>query len=87
MSKVIIEYTARFLKSLKKLEKDLQEEVYEKIDLFEENENHEMLKFHKLNGKLKDKYSFSINYKYRVILYKNKNVFTFLDIGDHDLYK
>lgn len=87
MSKIIIEYTARFLKSLKKLEKDLQEEAYSKIDLFEENENHEILKLHKLKGKLGDKHSFSINYKYRVILYKNKNVFTFLDIGDHDLYK
>ena len=72
MSKIIIEYTARFLKSLKKLEKDLQEEVYSKINLFEENENHEILKLHKLKGILSDKYSFSINYKYRVILYKNK---------------
>ena len=87
MSKIIIEYTARFLKSLKKLETDLQEETYSKIDLFEENENHIILKLHKLKGKLSDKYSFSINYKYRVILYRDKNVFTFLDIGDHDLYK
>ena len=86
MSKIILEYTERFLKTLKKLDKKDQEEVILRVELFENIENHKILKLHKLKGKLKDKYSFSVNYYVRIILVKNKNVWTLLDIGDHDIY-
>ena len=81
-------YKPTFIKNLNKLEKNLQEEVLEKIELFRNKENHILLKVHKLHGAMKNYYSFYINYKIRIIFewVKNDEV-NFLSIGDHDLYK
>lgn len=81
-------YTPTFLKEFKKIEQALQEEAYEKIDLFKENIQHPFLKTHKLKGKLKNRYSFSINYKTRIVFqHLSKRKVVFLAIGDHDVYK
>ena len=67
---------------------DLQEEVKEKVSLFKENPDHPFLKTHKLKGKLKDRYSFSVNYAYRIVFqYLSKDEAVLLCIGDHDVYK
>ncbi len=85
---VKVAYTPTFLKEFKKLEKDLQNEAIEKIELFEEGVQHPFLKTHKLKGKLKDRYSFSVNYKTRIVFqYLSKKDVIFLAIGDHDVYK
>jgi len=77
-----------FFRHYNKLPKSLQEEVKEKIGLFRENPKHPFLKTHKLKGHLKDAFSFSVNYKYRVVFYfKTKNVAVFLGVGDHDVYR
>lgn len=85
-----IKFYPRFIKQLKQLNKlplDLQEEVLIKIDLFIENSRHPSLKNHKLQGRLRDFYSFSVNYSYR-ILYKIKdNKVVLAEIGTHDLYR
>ncbi len=88
-NKIEIIYTPKFFRSLKKLEKKLQMEVFEKIDLFSCAGNHKLLKVHKLEGVLKHCYSFSVNYKYRIVFQYdgcNKNLVFFLNIGDHDIY-
>ena len=83
-----VSYTPSFIKQYKKLPLDLQEEVKEKISLFKENPEHPFLKTHKLNGKLKDRFSFSVNYAYRIIFqYLSKDEAVLLCIGDHDVYK
>ena len=71
------------------LEKDLQNEVYEKIELFKNKGNHAQLKVHKLKGELKNKYSFSVNYKIRIVFeyILSKTEVALLSIGDHDVYK
>ncbi len=51
----------------KKLEKDLQDEIIEKIALFRNIKNHKHLKVHKLGGNMKGRYSFYVNYKIRVV--------------------
>lgn len=72
----------------RKLELALQEEAVEKIELFEKKPNHVQLKAHKLKGKLKNRYSFSVNYQTRIIYAPlSKSEVTFLAIGDHDVYK
>ncbi len=83
-----IAYTPQFVRMFRKLESALQEEAIEKIELFEKNPNHLQLKAHKLKGKLKNRYSFSVNYQTRIIYIPlSKTEVAFLAIGDHDVYK
>ena len=83
-----ISFKPTFVKQMNKLEKELVEEVFEKIELFKNEKNHKLLKVHKLHGKLSEHFSFSVNYKFRIVFkYERKSQVVFLDIGDHDIYK
>jgi mRNA-degrading endonuclease YafQ of YafQ-DinJ toxin-antitoxin module len=82
-----IGYSSSFIKLFNSLDKDLAEEVYEKINLLKDRKNHRMLKVHKLHGKLKGKFSFSVNYKIRIIFeFVEKNQIIMHEIGHHDIY-
>jgi addiction module RelE/StbE family toxin len=83
-----IAYTPQFLRQFKKLEPALRDEAIEKIIQFEADPQHPHLKAHKLKGRLKNRYSFSVNYQTRIIyqLLSSTEV-AFLAIGDHDVYK
>ena len=77
-----------FIRKLKSLEAALQDEIMEKIELFKDEKNHKQLKVHKLQGVLSGRYSFSVNYKTRIVfLYISKNEVVLLAVGDHDVYK
>lgn len=77
-----------FIKRFNVFEKDLQSEVLEKIELFKDVKNHKQLQVHKLHGQMKDRYSFSVNYKFRIVFrYISKKGVVLLAIGDHDIYK
>lgn len=81
-------YLPTFIRLFKKLPIGLQEEAKEKIDLFKSDPLHPFLKSHKLKGALKGKYSFSVNYSYRIVFrYLSKKEIVLLCIGDHDVYK
>ena len=83
-----ISYKPSFLRDFKRLPKDLQEEAKERIDLFRDTKNHKKLKVHKLKGKLKEYYSFSVNYSHRIVItYETKQKIIFMAIGDPDVYK
>ncbi|MDP3726270.1 MAG: type II toxin-antitoxin system mRNA interferase toxin, RelE/StbE family [bacterium] len=80
-------YLSSFLRKFKTLDSDLQEEVLEKIELFKDKNNHKQLKIHKLHGPLSGRYSFSVNYKTRIVfLYVSKKEVALLAIGDHAVY-
>lgn len=85
-----IRYSPTFLRALKKMPPALIEEVKEKIQLFKDEDNYQTLKVHKLGGRLKGQYSFSVNYQIRIVFYyiskKNKRVLL-TAIGDHAVYK
>ena len=82
-----ISFKPTFVKQMNKLKKELVEEVFEKIELFKNEKNHKLLKVHKLHGKLSEHFSFSVNYKFRIVFkYERKSQVVFLDIGDHDIY-
>lgn len=88
MPEVIVGYASEFLRQFKKLEPDLQEEVLEKIDYFKNSDKHLLLKVHKLHGPFSGCYSFSVNYKVRIVFtYNVKRHALLLAIGDHDIYK
>lgn len=81
-------YAPGFVRQYKKLESALQEEVLEKIKLFQDENNHQSLKMHKLHGVFKDCYSFSVNYKIRVVFeYLSKKEVALFAVGDHEIYK
>ena len=83
-----IVYTPGFLRQYKKLEDDLKEEVKEEIQLFAKDTKKKSLKTHRLKDKLKKYWSFSVNYKYRIVCeYDSKSVVALLSVGDHDVYK
>ncbi len=81
-------YPQSFLRKFRKLELDLQDIAFEKINLFKDRKNHKTLEVHKLHGRLSDQFGFSITRKYRIAFrYVSKNEVLFLDIGDHDIYR
>lgn len=81
-------YKPTFVRTIKKLPKRLQSEVFEKIKLFESEPNSPALKIHILHEKFKGLYAFSVSYEYRIIFeYSGKNKIILLDFGDHDIYK
>lgn len=83
-----IGYKAAFLRQLKKLPASLQEEANECISLFRQDPKHSSLRVHKLKGPLKGRWSFSVNYEYRIVfVYQQKNTAILLAVGDHDVYQ
>ena len=83
-----IEYSRRFLKSLKKLSIKIVNQAQEKEKIFRENPFNLILKTHKLTGREKEAWAFWINYTYRIkFLFLNDEEVLFLDIGTHEIYK
>lgn len=81
-------YKPTFIRQYKKLSSALQLEVKEKTELFRKDPKHSFLKTHKLKGKLKGFWSFSVNYEYRIVFqYESKNGVALLAVGTHDIYK
>jgi len=80
-------YTARFLRSLKKCDPGVQEDVTRAVALFEKGESDETLKLHKLHGKFRAYHAFSANFSYRVIVKIEKGATYFVDVGAHDIYR
>lgn len=83
-----ISYKATFVRQYNKLDENLQEEILEKIELFKNRDNHNLLKVHKLHGRFRENYSFYVNYKIRIIfIWESDEEAILLVIGDHDIYK
>lgn len=85
-----VAYTPTFLRMLKVLPSDLQEEAIEKIESFHDPKNHRQLKVHQLKGRLAGKYSFSINYQTRIVFQfakTGKQTAILLAIGNHEVYR
>lgn len=84
-----IQYAPNFIRMYKGLDSRLKDEIKDKINLFKNSKNHDILKVHKLNGNLKKSYSFSVNYQIRIVFeYENKNTVNLLYVGGHDeLYR
>lgn len=82
---IAVQYAPTFVRMYKRLDNNLKEEIKEKIIFFQNLANHEKLKVHKLKGGLENTYSFSVNYKIRIVFeYEQKNIANFLYVGSHD---
>lgn len=85
--KAKIYYKNIFLKKLKKLPVSIQQKAFEKEKIFKKDYFAPQLKTHKLHGRFKNFYAFSVDFEYRIIFDfdKNKNI-RFYSIGKHDIY-
>ena len=83
-----IYYSSKFAREYKKLPIKIKKTAENKEIIFRHNPFDSRLKTHRLTGKLKDFWSFSIDYKYRVVfeIIDEKTVW-FLDVGTHDIYR
>lgn len=83
-----VKFSPSFIRTYKHLPKKLQQEIKEKITLFESDPKHPFLRTHTLKGALEGRWSFSVNYKYRIVfLYQSHETAVLLIVGDHDVYK
>lgn len=84
---LIVSFKASFLRKMNRIDEDLCVEATEKIEFLKDIRNHRLLKVHKLHGPLAGAYSFSVNYKTRIVFeYVSKTEVALLSIGDHDVY-
>lgn len=68
-------YHPRFERAYKKLSAELKSKAEIKEKLFRDNPFHPSLDTHKLHGKLKNQWSFSIDKKYRILFeFENSDV-------------
>lgn len=59
-----------------------------KEKLFRANPFNPILDTHRLHGRLRDFWAFSINSRYRIVFeFESKNLVYFLLIGDHSIYE
>ena len=84
----IIRYSSKFERSYKKLPLEEKLIAEEREQVFRKDSFDSKLKTHKLKGKLRNRWSFSLTYSQRVLFsfYKDDEII-FYDIGDHRIYQ
>lgn len=83
-----IRYSRKFEKQFKKLPKHIKEAFLEIEETFRLNPFNSKLKTHKLHGKLREFFAFSVTHDYRVIFsFDGDKIVIFLIIGTHSIYK
>lgn len=86
-----ITFSSSFRRAFKKMIKShpfLETKFWERVEIFQNNPFDNRLKTHSLSGRLKDLWSFSIDYDNRVIFSfvdTQKYKVLFVDIGSHDV--
>lgn len=83
-----IYYSSKFEREYKKLSKEMKKLAEEKETIFKKNPFDPQLDTHKLHGRLKEYWTFSVNDKYRIIFeFVKKDIIWFHSIGDHSVYQ
>ncbi len=83
-----IYYSSKFAREYKKLPSKLKNLAEEKELIFRKDPFSKKLDVHKLGGRLRGYWAFSIDNKYRIIFeFAKKNTAWFHSVGDHSIYK
>jgi len=83
-----IVYASKFRREYKKLPKKIKDTAEQNENIFRDDPFHKSLNTHKLHGRLKEFWSFSIGYKYRIMFeFADKNIAHFHSVGNHDIYQ
>ncbi len=82
-------YTSKFVRAYKKLPSFVKDAAERLETLFRHDPFDSRLKTHKLKGRFKDFYAFSLTQKYRILFEfsKDKRTAYFHAAGDHDVYQ
>ncbi len=81
-------YSPQFIKDYNRLEIQTKRKAEKKEIIFKKNPFDARLKTHKLSGRLRDTWSFSIDYNYRIIFeFQSEKTIIFHAIGGHSIYK
>jgi len=85
---MIIRISSKFKKSYKKLPKIVKDKAKEKEKIFRANPFNTNLETHKLHGKYKDYWAFTIIGQYRIMFsFIGSDDVDFINIGTYDIYK
>lgn len=88
MKVVKIHYDDDFEEQFLKLPKNIQKKAFKTEALFRQNAFHPSLRLHKLEGKLKEHWSISLDKKYRIMFkIMSDGVILFISIGLHSIYE
>lgn len=83
-----IRVTSKFEGSFRKLPREIQTKAQEKEILFRKDPFDPRLNTHKLHGKYKEYWAFTVIGQYRVMFaFAGKNSADFINIGTHEIYK
>lgn len=82
--------TSKFKKTYKRLPKQIKEKAKKREEIFRQNPFNPLLETHRLHGKYKDYWAFSIDKSYRIMfqfLDATKTKVAFINVGTHEIYK
>ena len=83
-----IYYSEKFAKEYKKLPIRIKRLAEKREEIFKVNPFDQRLKTHKLTGRLSNYWSFSIDFKYRIVFqFITGDDVWFLNVGGHEVYK
>lgn len=81
-------YTPKFVKTYRKLPLRIKLLCEKKEKIFVKDPHDSRLKTHPLGGELAGRWSFWVNYEYRVVFrFEDKSSVLFLVVGTHEIYK
>lgn len=82
--------TSKFKRAYENLPQEIREKAAQRENLFRENPFHPLLETHRLHGKYKHYWAFSIDYTHRIMfqfLDATKTNVAFINVGAHEIYK
>jgi addiction module RelE/StbE family toxin len=82
-----VAFSSSFKRALKRIKGNevLETRFWERLETFQNNPFDQSLRTHKLSGRLKDLWSFSIEYDLRVVFsFLESDRALFVDIGSHE---
>lgn len=81
-------YSPQFEREYRNLSNVIKGKTEKREKIFRANPFDKRLKTHKLEGRLAELWSFSIDYRYRIIFeFANEKTIIFHIIGDHSIYR
>ena len=81
-------YASKFAREYKKLPKQIKKSAQDREKVFRSDPFDPILDTHKLHGRLKEFWSFSIGFRHRIIFeFATGGIVYFHSVGDHDIYQ
>lgn len=85
---MVIRFTSKFRKAYKKMPKMVKQKAEEKEKIFQKDPFNSKLDAHKLHGKYKEYWAFTVVGQYRIMFaFCGGEFVDFINIGTHEIYK